>query len=162
MITVGILSDTHLHGITEEFKNNAQKAFADCDVIIHAGDLTEVSILSVFKGKTVHAVCGNCCNHLTRSALPETKQIVLGGYRIGICHGAGNRENIEDRMYTLFADMDCVVFGHTHISTITTIGDTLLINPGEFRNSSRYGAAGSYAILNIDQTGLRAAIHQLQ
>lgn len=161
MIKVGILSDTHLHNITEEFKANAQRAFADCDVIIHAGDLTEISILSVFKDKEVHAVSGNCCNHVTYAALPETKRIMVGGHSIGICHGAGNRMNIEDRMYTLFAEMDCIIFGHTHIATCKTIGDTLLINPGEFRGTGRYGASGTYGILTIDDTGLHAAIHTL-
>ncbi|PID76691.1 MAG: YfcE family phosphodiesterase [Deltaproteobacteria bacterium] len=161
MIKIGILSDTHLYSITEEFRDNVRRAFSDCGVIIHAGDITELPILSVFEGKEVYAVCGNCCGSSSRSALPETRKIVLGGYGIGICHGAGNRINIEGRMYNLFADMDCIIFGHTHQAVITYIGKTLLINPGEFRSTGRYGAGGTYAILTIDKSGLNAAIHEL-
>lgn len=161
MLKVGLLSDTHLHSVTEEFQTNAKRAFSGCDVIVHAGDLTDLSILSVFKGKEVHAVAGNCCNHLVYATLPETKRIIVGGYNIGICHGAGNRMNIEDRMYSLFAEMDCIVFGHTHMAVCTKIGNTLLINPGEFRGTGRYGASGTYGILTIDKSGLNGAIHNL-
>ena len=161
MTTVGILSDTHLYEITKEFDRNVKKAFSGCDVIIHAGDLTELSILAVFKDKEVHGVCGNCCNFLTRASLPEKKTIVLKGYTFGICHGAGNRLNIEDRMYDLFPDVDCIIFGHTHIPLCKTVGQTMLINPGSFSGTGKYGASGTYAIVNINDEGLEASIKQL-
>lgn len=161
MIKIGVLSDTHLHTVTDEFSENARKAFSDCPIIIHAGDLTEISILSVFKDREVHAVSGNCCNFLTHAALPEQKSVTIGGYMFGICHGAGNRMNIEERMYDLFAEMDCIVFGHTHIPVCKTIGSTLLINPGSFSGTGKYGSPGTYGIIEISSEGLKAAIQEL-
>jgi putative phosphoesterase len=161
MITVGILSDTHLHAVNESFVRQCAMAFAGCDTIIHAGDLIDVAILSAFKGKDIHAVCGNMCNRTTKQVLPEEKQIILQGYTIAITHGAGPRHNIEERVFEHFPAADCIVFGHTHKAVCRIFGRTLLINPGSFLGTGRYGAAGTYALLNIDENGLNASIHTL-
>ncbi len=159
MIRVGILSDTHLQANSEPLMRQCAVAFAGCDTIIHAGDLVDISILQAFKGKDIHAVCGNMCNRHTRQALPETKQIVLDGYSIGITHGAGPRHNIEERVFEQFPAADCIIFGHTHEAVCRKFGNTLLINPGSFSGTGRHGAAGTYALLNIDANGLNASIH---
>ncbi len=164
MIYVGILSDTHLHALDESFMRQCAAAFAGCDTIIHAGDLTEVSILGAFKGKAIHAVCGNMCTMTTRQVLPQQKQIILGGYSIGISHGTGPRHTIEERVFEQFPAADCIVFGHTHQAVCRKIGSTLLINPGSFSGTGRYGAAGTYALLTIDEKGLvplSATLHTL-
>lgn len=158
MVTIGILSDTHLSSITDEFVTKAQTAFEGCQVIIHAGDLTDSSILSVFKGKEVHAVHGNCCNFLTAAALPETKNVIIGGYSFALCHGAGNRLNIEERMYELFFPADCIIFGHSHIPICKRIGKTLMLNPGSFASTGKYGAPASYGLIDVHPSGLRGRI----
>ncbi len=159
MIRVGILSDTHLQANSEPFARQCAAAFAGCDTIIHAGDLTDISILQAFKGKDVHAVCGNMCNRDTRQVLPEAKHIVLAGYSIGITHGAGPRHNIEERVFEQIPAADCIIFGHTHQPVCRRFGSTLLINPGSFSGTGRHGAAGTYALLTIDNNGLSASIH---
>ena len=161
MITVGILSDTHLYAVEQPFIKQCITAFAGCDAIIHAGDLIDLSILNVFKGKEIHAVSGNMCNSITKQALAEEKQIVLAGYSIAITHGAGPRHNIEERVFEQFPTADCIVFGHTHKAVCRLYGRTLLINPGSFQGTGRYGAPGTYALLNIDKNGLNASIHSL-
>jgi putative phosphoesterase len=158
MIRVGILSDTHLQTNSEPFARQCAAAFAGCDTIIHAGDLTDISILRAFKGKDIHAVCGNMCNRDTRQLLPERKQIVLAGYSIGITHGAGPRHNIEERVFEQFPAADCIIFGHTHQPVCRRFGSTLLINPGSFSGTGRHGAAGTYALLTIDNNGLSGSI----
>ncbi len=161
MTMVGILSDTHLETANEAFLRQCATAFAECDIIIHAGDLTDASILSAFKGKEIHAVCGNMCNTTTTQILPKEKQIILAGYTIAITHGAGIRHNIEERVFEQFPSADCIVFGHTHKAVCQNFGQTLLINPGSFQGTGQYGAPGTYALLNIDPNGLTAAIHSL-
>ncbi len=158
MTTVGILSDTHLQTASESFMRLCAFAFADCETIIHAGDLTDSSVLNAFKGKDIHAVHGNMCNTTTKQVLPEVKQIVLAGYSIAITHGAGQRQNIEERVFERFPTADCIVFGHTHEAVCRKFGRTLLINPGSFLGTGRYGAAGTYALLTIDKDGLNASI----
>ncbi|SHO46146.1 metallophosphoesterase family protein [Desulfopila aestuarii] len=161
MTSIGILSDTHLVSCDNDFLHRITHAFNGCDIIIHAGDLTDVAILKAFSGKNVYAVHGNMCNLTTQKALPEYRTLIQDGYTIGICHGAGNRHNIEDRMFTLFPQADCIVYGHTHLAVCHTVGTTLFINPGSFQSTGRYGAQGTYGILQINDDGLHGAIHEL-
>ena len=161
MSTIGIISDTHLQQPDSDYLKLCTKAFADCDTIIHAGDLTDQSILSVFIGKQVYAVRGNMCNWQTQRTLPERKIVTIESHTIGICHGAGARHNIEDRVFDMFPGVDCIIYGHTHIPVCHYFGKTLLINPGSFQSTGRYGSPGSYAILQIDQNGLHGFLHNL-
>ncbi len=48
MITIGVLSDTHLIEPDKWFREKAQRCFADADMILHAGDLVNLSVLDVF------------------------------------------------------------------------------------------------------------------
>jgi hypothetical protein len=162
MVTIGILSDTHISSCTESFNIQITKAFSDCEVIIHAGDLTNFSILEAFAEKTVYAVHGNMCTEATKRLLPFDRLIKIEGYAIGICHGAGPAANIEERLWDLFPEADCIIFGHTHSPLCEKRGGVLFINPGSFRSSGLYGAPPSYAILSIDENGLRAKIHTLK
>ncbi len=160
MTRIGILSDTHLNNPSPWFVKQAQQAFAHCSIILHAGDLTDISILDVFKGKEVHAVHGNMCDHNSYQALPTDKIIKVDGYTIGLCHGAGARHTIEERMWDLFPAADCIVYGHTHIAVNHVLGKTLFVNPGSFAATGRYGAPGSFAILTINENGLDASLYQ--
>lgn len=160
MISVGVLSDTHIQKIDDSFTSMCRKAFAHCDVIIHAGDLTDASILSVFKGKEVHGVHGNMCNIKTNNLLPSEKQITLAGHSIGITHGAGPRHNIEERVFDMFPEAACIIFGHTHNPVCRWFGKTLLVNPGSFQATGKYGTPGTYAILKINTEKITATIYQ--
>ncbi len=161
VLKIGILSDTHLSTSTAQFRKNCAAAFPGCDAIIHAGDLTDISLLTAFNGKDVYGVHGNMCNQSTRRVLPEEKIIILKGYSIGICHGTGPRHNIEERLFARFPHADCIVYGHTHIPVCHTTGDTLFINPGSFQGTGRYGAAGTYGLLHISKEGIKGSIHEL-
>jgi uncharacterized protein len=167
MIHIGILSDTHLSSCPDFFRAQAQRAFGGCDIILHAGDLTDMAVLDTFGGKIVYAVHGNMCNPASRQLLPNRRLITIGGHRIGIFHGAwGPRHTVEERAWAMFPKADCIVYGHTHQAVCHRIGSILFINPGSFLGTGLFGAPGTYAILDIDEQaekpdGLRAAIHQL-
>ena len=170
MIRIGTLSDTHMNNCTDEFRRQAEMIFGECSIILHAGDLTDISILNAFSGKEVHAVHGNMCNSGTQKLLPISKLITIGGYRIGLYHGAwGPRPTIEERAWVLFPKADCIVYGHSHKAVCHRIGDALFINPGTFQSTGPHGAAGTYAILEIDDSahgpkadnGMHATIHEV-
>jgi len=161
MKLIGVLSDTHMSLTTDKFVNQCVKAFDRYDARIHAGDLTDLSILSVFKGKEIHAVSGNICSCPTRQILPEELLIVIDGYSIGITHGAGPRHNIEHRVFLKFPTADCIIYGHTHVKACHKIGDTLLVNPGSFQGTGTHKSAGTYAILQLFDTGVQSSIHSL-
>lgn len=161
MFTIGIISDTHLQHPDPDYLKHCTDAFTHCDAIIHAGDLTDHSILSAFQGKDIYAVHGNMCNRATQRTLPELRKIHLAGHTIGITHGAGPRHNIEERVFEMFPDADCIIYGHTHIPVCHYFGTTLLINPGSFQSTGRYGSPGSYAILQINEDGMHGSLHNL-
>ena len=158
---VGVLSDTHLPGVDAGFVKHVDQAFSDCAALIHAGDLTSRSILEVFGARPVYAVHGNMCGYETRSALPEELEFTIAGYRFGLYHGDGIGYDRETELISRFGKADCIIFGHTHRPLVQKVGPILLLNPGTFRSSGRYGSMGTYAILTVDQKGLSAAIHTL-
>lgn len=159
--TVGVLSDTHLSRVDSTFTSHVEHAFTDCEAVIHAGDLTSRAILDVFGDRKVYAVHGNMCGFKTRSSLPESREFIIEGYRFGLYHGDGIGYDWETELISRFAEADCIISGHTHRPLIQKFGPVLLVNPGSFRSSGRYGSSGTYAILTIDKSGLSAAIHTL-
>jgi len=158
-VKIGILSDTHLARPTAEFRIQINDCFADVSVIFHAGDLTDISILDAFSGKTIHAVHGNMCHSSSWTELPEEKIVTIGNYTIAMTHGMKYpRSQIEDRLLERFPEADCIIYGHTHEPVCHMVGSTLLINPGCFGCTSRYGAPGTFAILELGTT-LNGVIH---
>ncbi|MBW1750906.1 MAG: metallophosphoesterase family protein [Deltaproteobacteria bacterium] len=160
MIRAGILSDTHLMGLNKDFQKLVQHCFAGCDTIIHAGDLTDISLLDAFHDKTVFAVHGNMCNGNAYSSLPSRLSFQLGKFSIGLTHGAGLGHDIESALWSLFPDVHCMIYGHTHQAVCHQVGDRLIINPGSFRATGRYGAPGTYALLEVGNV-LQATINEV-
>jgi putative phosphoesterase len=152
MITIGVLSDTHLIESNKWFREKAGRSFADTDMILHAGDLTSLSVLEVFAGKTIHAVHGNMCGPKTREALPASKIITVENFRLALIHGAGYMHSIEERLFDIFAPIDCIVYGHTHKPVCHRYGPTLMVNPGSFTST------GTYGIIRIDRGSMEARI----
>ena len=144
MITIGVLSDTHLIQPDKGYVEKAKRSFVDADMILHAGDLTSLSVLDAFAGKTVHAVHGNMCGPRTREALPLSKTIEVEQFTIVLTHGAGFYHNTEERLFNEYGPVDCIVYGHTHKPACHRYGPTLMVNPGSFT------ATGTYAIISED------------
>lgn len=158
---IGIISDTHLPGCSDIFKQQIDLAFLDCCTIIHAGDMTDLGILHAFSGKTFFAVHGNMCSPAVKKRFPESRSISIDGYTIAVCHGAGMQNRIEDGLYDRFFDADCIVYGHTHQPVNHRTGRILFINPGCFTSTGRFADPGTYAILETSENGLKATIHSL-
>jgi len=156
----GILSDTHLANPDNAFKKLIEHCFASCDVIIHAGDLTSVRILDALSDFKVHAVHGNMCDAGSYRTLPREKTFNLDHFTIGLTHGAQLGHDIELSLWNLFPEADCIIYGHTHRPVCHRQGGILIINPGCFRGTGRYGAPGTYAILETGDT-LHASIHEV-
>lgn len=159
-IKIGILADTHLSQPAPHFQARIQACFAETPIIIHAGDLTEVSILEAFAGKEIHAVHGNMCSLATSQLLPTRKTIVINNFSIGIIHRAGHDYDFEDALPLEFDAVDCIVYGHTHRPACHRKGGVLYINPGSFMATGRHGARGTYAVLELGPV-VRAAIYEV-
>ena len=151
-IRAGVLSDTHLTQPDTRFMHHIRQCFHTCEVIIHAGDAVDPSVLEAFRDKTVYAVCGNMCNQAMASQYPKTLRFRLGRFVIGLAHGARMGPDIENSLWNLFPEADCIIYGHTHQAVCRRHGQTLFVNPGNFNTSNPYGAQGTYAILEAGAT----------
>ncbi|MBN1267017.1 MAG: metallophosphoesterase family protein [Anaerolineales bacterium] len=149
-VNVGILSDTH-NWLRPEIKT----IFADCDCILHAGDICSLEILmELEKIAPVHAVRGNMDNGFWAQALPERRLVQLAGVGIYILHNVARLDLKPES-----AGIRVVVYGHTHRAKIQERGDVLYLNPGSAGPSR--GSKASVARMRIDQGDIQVQILEL-
>lgn len=148
---IGVLSDTHLHRVTEEFKALVDRHLAETDAVFHVGDFTSPRILEYLSRRPFYGVCGNMDPREVKTRLPETRVVQLGLYRFGLVHGWGPSEGLEERVSEIFSDVDVIVYGHSHKPLSRFKGGVLLFNPG---TACGYSAKGfhSVGILECDET----------
>jgi putative phosphoesterase len=103
------------------------------DVVIHAGDWVDESLLDAISSRATRliGVWGNNDGPALRRRLPEIARAELDGLRVAVVHETGARAGREARVDRAFPDTDVVVFGHSHIpwDTVSPAGVRLL-NPG--------------------------------
>jgi hypothetical protein len=127
---IGVLSDTHIHQ-AEEIPAEVVTAFSKVDLIVHAGDFVGSAVLDGLKRLSeVKAVHGNVDSMKLRSLLPEKEIFMVGTKKVGITHGWGSPDGIENRVKELLGDVDIIIYGHSHRARIEQIGEVLFFNPG--------------------------------
>jgi len=166
---IGVIADTHVGEFLDELPQWVLDALAGSDLILHAGDLSDGSVIRTLERiAPVVAVRGD---HDLPSAphLPRRAVVQVGGHRIGLIHGkrrstdalvvaahaaAGRRIGWDAgrlrAMARSFRDVDAVVFGHWHEAVIAHVDGVLVMNPGavcpwgslEGGREPRPGAAG--------------------
>ena len=141
---IAILADTHVNNV-EDLPKKIINALSTVDLIIHAGDFTDVQLLRDLKELSkVKAVQCNMDSTELKAILPAKAIVEIKNKRIGITHGSGSPWGIEERVNKVFeADrIDILVYGHSHQSQNKVIKDILFLNPGK--------ATDSFGILTID------------
>ncbi len=153
MIKIGVVSDTHLCAF-EDLPKRLLTAFADVDLILHAGDLVNLAILEGLKkiAPRVCAVWGNMDPPDVRRALPEKEVIQIKQFRIGLTHGCGTPFNLMKTVSEKFKDEKphCIVYGHSHSPRNETHRGVLYFNPGSLTDKV-YAPYNSYGLLEIDK-----------
>jgi len=149
MIRLGVLSDTHLASVNNDFKRIVKSAFRDVDMIIHAGDMTSVEVLDYLSGWDLRAVRGNMDDFKLKTLLPDKRIEEIEGVRIGIMHGRGGPEGIEEVVLSEFEGVDLIVFGHSHVPLNSAKKGVRLFNPGSPRGG--YSHPGSVGIIEIGE-----------
>jgi hypothetical protein len=141
---IAVLADTHVN-MLEDLSKKIIDALSTVDLIVHAGDFTDVQLLKELEGlRTVKAVQGNMDSRELKVMLPAKEIVEIENKRIGITHGSGGPGGIEERVRKVFEldRIDIIVYGHSHQSQNKVIEDVLLFNPGK--------ATDSFGILTID------------
>ena len=153
MLRIGIISDTH--GTLDP---RAYAALADCEHIIHAGDIGGVAILRELETLApVTAVLGNNDFDEYGSAVGHFAHPVLDGVRFLVGHKPGDvRISFAGSAALAPGDPlpDVIVHGHTHVPELKTGSDArpagIYLCPGavyrprsEFRPHPRKDGRGS-------------------
>ncbi len=132
---IGVLSDTHARTLGE-IPASIVRALAKADLIVHAGNFTEIAVLDGLQTLgEVKAVCGNMDSPEVKGILPEKMVFAAGGKKIGLVHGSGGPWGIADRVRKLFGDVDIIIYGHSHRACNQYVQGSLMINPGQARAS---------------------------
>jgi putative phosphoesterase len=128
-----LIADTHVPKRARDLPRRVWDEVADADVVLHAGDWVDVSLLDALEAKAKRLVgCwGNNDGAELRRRLPERADATLGGLRFTVVHETGAATGREARMASAYPDTDVLVFGHSHIPWDTTAKTGLrLLNPG--------------------------------
>ncbi|MDW0109879.1 metallophosphoesterase family protein [Sporosarcina aquimarina] len=132
-VKVIITGDTHIPGRGKKLPERLLAACSKADLIIHTGDWRSPDVYETLSAYTeVVGVYGNVDGEEIRTIVPAQQVIEVGGLRIGLVHGHGEKKTTEQRAVEAFADesVDAIVFGHSHIPVIKYFKGTLLMNPG--------------------------------
>jgi hypothetical protein len=129
---VGLISDTHIPARARAIPNKVFKVFQDVGLIIHAGDLTRLSVVEELEQMApVLAVRGNMDTRDVKEKLPEVNSVDVYGWKVGVTHSLnfimriGKFRNIVERK-----SFNVLVCGHTHRPSVKYKEGMLFINPG--------------------------------
>jgi putative phosphoesterase len=150
---IGVISDTHVADKAWQLPDKIAQDFKGVDMIIHAGDLVDLSVLEKLKllCPDVRAVCGNMDPAEISKVLAEKEIIQAGKFKIGLMHGRGAPSGLPDLLTETFrADkVDLIIFGHSHNPFNEQRSGVILFNPGSATDKV-YAAYNSYGIIEVN------------
>ena len=152
MSKIAIISDSH--GSIENISYFTAH-LKDVDALWHLGDHAEdAELLADRLNCGFVAVRGNCDPF---SPAPLTYTVTWHGKRILLLHG----HTVSGRLHLLYAakeaNADAVLFGHSHVPSLETVENVLLLNPGSL-SRPRSSKGPSIALMTLTDEEMRAEI----
>ena len=146
---IGVISDTHIPVIVKALPPAIFDIFKGVDLILHAGDIVELSVLEELRTLApVEAVAGNMDDTRVMMNLPAKKVIPVGQYSLGLIHGK-YKINIQQEMIKKeFDNVDVIVYGHSHTPFWGKVDGIYFLNPGS-PTDKRYAPYNSVALLEV-------------
>jgi len=150
---IGVIADTHIPERAEEIPQQILDAFKGVDMIIHAGDFVNLSVLDKLRTvcKNISAVWGNMDSYEIREKLPEKEIVKIGNFKVGIVHGYGPPNKLVELVTEIFKEekIDLIIFGHSHSALNEKKGDILYFNPCS-PTDKIFALYNSYGIIEIN------------
>lgn len=126
---IGVISDTHIPHRAKKIPKKITQLFSNVDLIIHAGDLVDISILDELEIiAKVEVVKGNMDG--ADNPYPIKKILSIEELKIGLIHGYGSPFGLRDRIRKEFDELDIIIYGHSHKPYNKTENGILFFNPG--------------------------------
>lgn len=157
---IGVVADTHVPARAAALHPQIFKLFAGVELILHAGDLAEESVLRDLRALApVEAVAGNMDPPGLKRKLGLKKIIHLGEVSLGLIHGTGLPRGRPGPLLQKFKgwDLQGIVFGHSHIPFCEYYAGILFLNPGSPAEPRR-GSRPTCALLQIEGKRFQAKI----
>ena len=155
MKVIGIIADTHVPSRSQRIPYEVTKALKNVNLIIHAGDLEEESVLESLEhiAPTVAVLGNHDRKGNLEDKLPASRELMVEGYRLGIVHGDSKAtsgrtiiDRVRDNFYPNLPDL--IIYGHTHDPVVFSDGQCILINPGSATVARRFNHC-SYALVYL-------------
>lgn len=161
---VGLISDTHIPARAKAIPNKVFEIFQNVHLIVHAGDLTRMSILDELQQMApVVAVHGNMDTKSVKQKLPVVNSVEVYDWKIGVTHSlrffsrtGGFKGFGKNRAFHVF------VAGHTHRPSLKYKDGLLLVNPGSPTNPiPSFLTKASVALLKVTKKEIEPEIVSL-
>jgi uncharacterized protein len=147
---IGVISDTH--GL---LRPEALVALAECEHILHAGDVGKIEILDALrKIAPVTAIRGNVDVSGACGELPATEMVELAGKLFYMVHSVHDLD-----IHPRAAGVDVVVSGHSHKPSIEMKGGVMYLNPGS-AGPRRFALPVTVALVTVGD-GVKARIVEI-
>ncbi|MBI4304611.1 MAG: metallophosphoesterase family protein [Chloroflexi bacterium] len=153
---IGLVSDTHIPEAEKALPPELMQAFKGVDLILHAGDIYEISVLDDLQRiAPVLAASGDddYWDTLNDARVKDKQALTIEGKTIWVIH---------QRPYYLIRSQqnglppskngrpDIVVFGHEHRVVVEQVNGILFVNPGSPTFLEYERGLGTAGILYLD------------
>ncbi len=159
MTLIGVLSDTHIPVVAPRLPREILEILEreGVSLILHAGDMVVPGVADdLWEVAPVRAVAGNMDYPPVQEAWPLRDVVQVEDVKIGLIHGWGPPHGLFSRVMDAFGqrEVDCVVFGHSHLPFNERRGGVLLFNPGT-PTDTRFSSVRTLGILEVEGGEIR-------
>lgn len=160
---IGVVSDTHGNHQGMALLRERLQA-QGISLLLHLGDdYRDLGSLAQ-EGLEVIGVPGVYCPEYRDAGILNRRVLELGGVKFLLTHTATRHRNDEPGDLdpeTAAAEVDAVLFGHTHTPHLEERQGTVWLNPGHLLDRLDKGYPATFALLDIAPPELRVQIYRL-
>ena len=145
---VGVVADSHVGERVARLPDGTLEALEGVDLILHAGDITELAVLDRLEQVAPVAAVQGDHDREAGIVLPRLRVVRAAGWRIGLVHGDRSRAlelvagglsltlgrpcllGFHRAMIRRFGSVDCLVHGHLHLPICRRVDGVLCFSPG--------------------------------
>lgn len=161
---IGLISDTHIPNVLPELPEQIAGAFRGVDLILHAGDIYELSVLDALEhtAPVLAALGDDDAWDMTKDKRVARKHVLqLEGHTLWLIHEKPYSVMASPAYRQMDDCPDIVVFGHEHSAIVRHYGEVLFVSPGSATFPGYRHELGTVGILDLNSSRPETRIIQL-